>query len=113
MGHQAKSSLRATARPAFTLIELLVVIGIFTILVSLLTLAIQRVRASAARLQCEHNFGQIGIALHSYHNALGSLPPGVSYQNGSDPYPFMSWHVRILPFLDQQPVWDQAQQAFA
>jgi prepilin-type N-terminal cleavage/methylation domain-containing protein/prepilin-type processing-associated H-X9-DG protein len=96
---------------AMTLIELLVVIGIIGVLISLLLPAVQRVRESANRTRCLNNLHQIGLGLHMYHDSLGSFPPGVAGRGGA--FPFLSWHGRLLPYIEQQNLWAQTQQAFA
>ncbi|QEG01433.1 hypothetical protein Mal15_55090 [Stieleria maiorica] len=93
------------SRAAFTLVELLVVIAIIGILVGLLLPAVQAAREAARRMSCGNNFKQIGIALHNYHATFKQLLP-----NGTGPWDNsryqLSPNVGLLPFLEQQAVWD-------
>jgi prepilin-type N-terminal cleavage/methylation domain-containing protein/prepilin-type processing-associated H-X9-DG protein len=97
----------------FTLIELLVVIAIVGLLIGITVPAVQHARAAAARASCSNNLRQIGLGLQQYHDAQKSLPPGCSYLAGTDPYPYMSWMARLLPYLEQDAVWKQSLLAFS
>ncbi|MCA9231117.1 MAG: DUF1559 domain-containing protein [Planctomycetales bacterium] len=91
----------------FTLVELLVVIAIIGVLVALLLPAVQAAREAARRTQCVNNLRQIGLGVTNYEISNKVLPAG-SITNKPDiggPY-YGTWSVSILPFMEQQNVFD-------
>ncbi len=94
-------SNRYRVRRGFTLIELLVVIAIIAILIGLLLPAVQQAREAARRTQCKNNLKQMGLAWHNYHDTFNQFPPGSMRGIAA------SWHVFILPYMEQAPLYNQ------
>lgn len=105
--------MRMRNKRAMTLLELLVAIGIIGILLALLLPAVQRVRAAASRAQCASQLRQLGIALHLYHDAHGSLPAGISSTRVAGRHrPQMTWLAYLLPYIEQEALWQTTVQAY-
>ncbi|WP_068263996.1 DUF1559 domain-containing protein [Rubripirellula obstinata] len=122
---------RIRSRQAFTLVELLVVIAIIGVLVGLLLPAVQAAREAARRMSCSNNFKQIGLSIHNYHAAYNQMPrhgtgttadliagylgddgdSGGTANNagtgGGNNGCRLSMLVPVLPFLEQQALWEQ------
>ncbi len=96
-------------RSGFTLIELLVVIAIIAVLIALLLPAVQQAREAARRSQCKNNLKQIGLALANYESTFQVFPfgKGLSYAAPAPVYARWSVHSMILPYMDQQPLYNQ------
>lgn len=102
-------SPRAIGSRGFTLIEVLVCVGILSLLMALLLPAVQASREAARRIKCQNNLHQIGLSLHSYVSSHACFPPTITtfrLPNGSFYTGLYSLHSRLLPQLDQQPLYD-------
>jgi prepilin-type N-terminal cleavage/methylation domain-containing protein/prepilin-type processing-associated H-X9-DG protein len=113
------------ARGGFTLIELLVVIAIIAVLIALLLPAVQAAREAARRAQCINNMKQIALGFLNYesanacfaaasvgpNNGTGTAPnfPAPWYDTAhgtTTPMGFFGWPAPILPFMEQQQIFN-------
>lgn len=104
MRNTGVSKLRPRRRAGLTLVELLVVLAILAVLVALFLPNVRQGRTAARRTQCRNNLKQIGLALHNYHDIYQSFPP--AYTVDETGQPLHSWRTLILPFIDQQQLYD-------
>ncbi len=99
----------ADGRRAFTVIELLIVVAIIGALVSLMLPAVFAAREASRKTTCANHLRQIGLALRLHHETHGAFPPGgIEWRPaGNTTRRQLAWCVFVLPFLEQQTVYDQ------
>ena len=101
-------SKRSQRGAGFTLVELLVTMAIIGLLIALLLPAVQSVRESARKSQCQNQLRQLGLALHNYHDHHLTFPPG-SWMEGPNRRILSGWGwgAMILPHIDQGPLYQR------
>lgn len=120
---------------AFTLVELLVVIAIIGILVALLLPAVQAAREAARRMSCSNNLKNLGLAVLNYETTTKKFPISINQwgageerdcnskdlgpsggsrdmRKGGDGYSGKGWIVDILPYIEQQQLYDGMKPGF-
>lgn len=91
----------------FTLVELLVAIAIIGILIAILLPAVQTARESGRRMTCANKLKQIGLAMQQFNGDHGRLPNADMFRPGTTTLNGASAFVQILPYLDQQPLYER------
>ncbi|MDR3234694.1 MAG: DUF1559 domain-containing protein, partial [Planctomycetaceae bacterium] len=86
----------------FTLVELLVVIAIIGILIALLLPAVQAAREAARRMSCSNNMKQLALAIHTRHDAIGTIPKRKGIEGNITHDAGMQWggHYKLYPFME-------------
>ncbi len=100
------ASIRATVRMAFPFPSPQLNAGMETpVLIALLLPAVQSAREAARRAQCVNNLKQIGLAMFNYNEVNGNFPSAAICDKSGKP--LLSWRVAILPFLEQQALYNK------
>lgn len=72
---------------------------------ALLLPAVQSSRTAAMRMRSMNNLKQLGLAMHNYHDTFGGFP--AAYSTDKEGKPLLSWRVYVLPFVEQQALFEQ------
>ncbi len=67
--------------------------------------SLERARLAAKRAQSMNNLKQIALAMFNYESAQKSFPPAAKCDDNGKP--LLSWRVLILPYIDQQALFEQ------
>lgn len=66
--------------------------------------AVFSARGAARRMQSTNNMRQFAIAMLNHEAEFRGFP--AAYTSDDDGKPLLSWRVRMLPYLDQQPLYE-------
>ncbi|TWT86658.1 hypothetical protein Mal64_34870 [Pseudobythopirellula maris] len=132
--HRPPAHRSARRRFGFTLVELLVVIAIIGMLVALLLPAVQSAREAARRMSCQNNLKNLALACLNYESANKHLPISIpqwkdderdlyhrpvgpdggslDIGKGGPGYSGKGWITELLPYIEEQPLYDAMSPGF-
>ncbi|MCI0638516.1 MAG: DUF1559 domain-containing protein [Gemmataceae bacterium] len=96
-------------RGGFTMVELLIILALLLLLLAFLLPAVARLREASGRAQAMNNQKQISLGLHSFHDSFRKLPPAFDKPDFGNFQIPGSVHVFLLPFVEQDNVFQQYQ----
>lgn len=85
-----------------------VALCVIGILIALLLPAIQAAREAARRNVSMNNVKQLSLAMLNYEATQGHFPPQFTVDGAGQP--LQSWRTLLLPYMEQQPLYDQINQ---
>jgi len=89
----------------FSYAEIATVCLVALILIGMSGPAYLSIRSSPRWLHCQNNMRQCLVAMHNYESANGHFPPAWTVdEQGNKTH---CWRVLILPFIDEQALYDQ------
>jgi prepilin-type N-terminal cleavage/methylation domain-containing protein len=100
-------------RLGYTLIETLVVVAIVAILIALILVGVQRVRASSTKVDCLNRIRQLALACQNYAGDRGALPPGCDIKDGKAKMPYSGYQLHLLPYIERNELYRQAVEDYA
>lgn len=86
-------------------VKFLALAAIVGLAVALLLPTVRSSSEAARRNSCMNNLKQIALALSNYESAHGAYPP--AYTIDADGRPLHSWRTLILPYMEQQALYDR------
>ena len=105
VGLQLTGMIRPERKGSLVRVNMEGSVGTVGVLVGLLLPAVQAAREAARRMTASNQLKQIAIAMHNYHSAFKKLPGRAIVDD--DGKPLLSWRVAILPFIEQQQLYEQ------
>ncbi len=67
--------------------------------------AVVKVQEAAFRMESSNNLKQLVLALHNYHDTTKAFPAQANFSK--DGKPLLSWRVHILPYIEQQALYNE------